>query len=97
TIELRPAWIGARVVYVVDQRSLTPIILGVVREPGTEMARMTSTPSTLDVSVDDDRICLSASREIVLQCGDASITLTRSGRVLIKGAYVLSRASGYNK
>jgi uncharacterized protein (DUF2345 family) len=47
--------------------------------------------------VDDQRIVLSAEREITLQCGEASITLTRAGKVLIKGTYVLSRSSGYNK
>ena len=40
---------------------------------------------------------LTAEREIVLKCGEASITLTRAGKVLIKGTYVLSRSSGYNK
>jgi hypothetical protein len=40
---------------------------------------------------------LSAEREIVLHCGDASITLTRAGKVIIKGRYLISRSSGYNK
>ena len=40
---------------------------------------------------------LRAEREIVLECGDASITLTRAGKVLIRGHYILSRASGYNR
>ena len=47
--------------------------------------------------VDDQRVVLTAEREIVLRCGEASITLTRAGKVLIKGTYVLSRSSGYNK
>jgi len=33
----------------------------------------------------------------VLRCGDASITLTRAGKVVIQGNYILSRSSGYNK
>jgi hypothetical protein len=32
-----------------------------------------------------------------LQCGKASITLTRAGKVLINGAYVSSRSSGVNR
>ena len=51
----------------------------------------------VSVQADDDRFVLSAEREIVLRCGDASITLTRAGKVLIKGTYILSRSSGYNK
>ena len=35
--------------------------------------------------------------QIVLRCGEASITLTRAGKVLIRGAYVLSRSSGTNR
>ena len=40
---------------------------------------------------------IEADREVVLRCGDASITLTRAGKVIIKGSYILSRSSGYNK
>jgi hypothetical protein len=51
----------------------------------------------VSAQVDDQRIVLTAEREIVLKCGEASITLTRAGKVLIKGRYVLSGSSGYNK
>jgi len=51
----------------------------------------------VSAQVDDQRVELTAEREIVLRCGDASITLTRAGKVIIKGAYILSRSSGYNK
>ena len=40
---------------------------------------------------------LKAQQEIVLECGKASITLTRAGKVLIRGAYLLSRSSGVNR
>jgi uncharacterized protein (DUF2345 family) len=62
-----------------------------VADPHDETSRAVS------VQADDDRVVLSAEREIVMRCGDASITLTRAGKVLIKGAYILSRSSGYNK
>jgi hypothetical protein len=42
-------------------------------------------------------VSFEAGKEIVLRCGDASITLTRAGKILIKGAYVLSRSSGVNR
>ena len=38
-----------------------------------------------------------AEREIVLRCGKASITLTRAGKVLIRGAYISSWSSGANR
>jgi hypothetical protein len=43
---------------------------------------------------EERRVVLRADRELVLACGKASITLTRAGKVLIKGAYVSSHASG---
>jgi hypothetical protein len=42
----------------------------------------------------EERITISAAREIVLQCGRASIVLTRAGKLLLRGAYVSSRSSG---
>jgi len=54
-------------------------------------------PQKLAVCRDDDRIELTADREIVLKCGGASITLTRAGKVLIRGTYVSSLSSGVNK
>ena len=40
---------------------------------------------------------VSARDQLVLRCGKASVTLTRAGKVLIEGTYVLSRSSGVNK
>ncbi|MDI6525000.1 DUF6484 domain-containing protein [Pseudomonas otitidis] len=47
--------------------------------------------------IDGERLEFSAEREIVLRCGKASITLTREGKVLIKGTYLSSRSSGVNR
>jgi hypothetical protein len=44
-----------------------------------------------------EELVLTADKEIVLRCGKASITLTRAGKVLIRGAYLLSRSSGVNR
>ena len=40
---------------------------------------------------------ITAKDRLVLRCGKASITLTRAGKVLIEGAYVLSRSTGVNR
>lgn len=50
-----------------------------------------------EVALDGKRISFEAAEEIVLQCGKASITLTKAGKVLIKGEYVLSHSSGENR
>ena len=50
-----------------------------------------------DVTIDGKRISFNADEEIVLRCGKSSITLTKSGKVLIRGAYLLNRSSGVNR
>ena len=50
-----------------------------------------------DVTIDGERITFDAKEQIVLKCGKASITLTRTGKVLIRGAYLLNRSSGVNR
>jgi hypothetical protein len=62
-----------------------------------------ATPTTIleglkpeEAIIDGKRITFDAQEEIVLQCGKASITLTRAGKVLVRGEYLLSRSSGVN-
>ena len=43
------------------------------------------------------RLRVEAGEELVLECGRASITLLRDGRVVIKGAYVETCATGTNR
>ena len=50
-----------------------------------------------DVTADGKRVTFDAKEEIVLRCGKASITLTKAGKVLIRGAYLLNRSSGVNR
>jgi len=42
-------------------------------------------------------VVLEAEQEVVLRCGDASITLRRDGKVVLRGAYVETRAKGLNR
>jgi hypothetical protein len=73
-----------------------PIVLGPLRRPG-EAVTTASEQLPIQVDVDGERVTLTAQREIVLKVGKASITLTRAGKVLIRGAYLLSRSSGVNR
>lgn len=50
-----------------------------------------------DATVDGKKVTIAAQDTIEFVCGDASITLTRAGKVLIRGAYVSSRSSGVNR
>jgi hypothetical protein len=51
----------------------------------------------VDVEADGQRMIVSAQQQLVLRCGKASITLTKAGKVLIEGSYVLSRSTGVNR
>ena len=50
-----------------------------------------------NVRIDGEIVTFDAKKEIVLRCGKSSITLTRAGKVLIRGAYLLNRSSGVNR
>lgn len=71
-----------------------PIVIGLLHK--TETNAEAPLPA-IRAELDDERLVLTAEREIVLRCGKASITLTRAGKVLIRGAYLLSRSSGVNR
>lgn len=89
TIGLTRSDIGARVAIAHVHGDPRPIIVGRLLEKASAEAPI--------VRVDGERLVLQAKRQIELRCGDASIVLTRAGKILIRGAYVLSRSRGANK
>ena len=50
-----------------------------------------------DLKVDGKKVVIEASDEIELKCGESSIVLTRAGKIIIRGKYLLSRSSGVNR
>ena len=98
TVVLRREMAGAQLVLVFEGGdSEQPIILGVIQDQKGALSKIPSKPVPLRAEVDDERLLISAEREVVLRCGEASITLTRAGKVIIKGNYIISRSTGYNK
>ena len=77
-----------------------PFVVGLLRDPApaeTEADLAVEPGKALSARVDGEQVLITADKEIVLKCGRASITLTRAGKVLIRGAYLLSRSSGVNR
>lgn len=83
-----------------------PIVIGPIYQPDLATQPFEDEPialepadvtQPLDVKTDGQTVTLTAEKEIVLRCGKASLTLTRAGKVLIRGAYLLSRSSGVNR
>ena len=98
TVALLRQHVGSTVVIVFEAGDVRrPIILGVMHDARSNAPAAQPPAAVVSAQIDDQRLVLTAEREVVLRCGDASITLTRAGKVLIKGTYVLSRSSGYNK
>jgi hypothetical protein len=54
-------------------------------------------PQVVEADVDGRRVRIVAREEIVLECGEASITLHRNGRIVIKGTYVETSSEGTNR
>jgi hypothetical protein len=82
------------VVLLVDpQQRQPPVLLGylapAVPPRGDE--------SDIVARVDGRRIELDGRDEIVLRCGEASITLRRNGRIVIDGVQVETKARGLNR
>jgi hypothetical protein len=103
TVELTAKDIGRKVALMFEGGNPSkPIVMGLLQHPEENLPVLPAITSnqlqnSLDVQVDGERLVVTAKQEIVLRCGKASITLTRAGKVLIHGEYVLSRSSGVNR
>ena len=90
-----------------------PIVMGVIRrvlddvlnlpsaseqtsKPDKALTDENSQPKP-EISVDGNTLELRAADEITLRCGKSSITLNKSGKILIKGEHMLNRTSGSYK
>lgn len=94
TVALAQAHVGQDVALLFEQANPRyPLVIGRMWVPAEEPP---DAPRA-QARVDEERLVFTAKREIVLQCGDASLTLTRAGKVLIRGAFVLTDASGVNR
>lgn len=91
TVALHDADAGVAVVVALEGGDARrPVIIG-------RLHRRACRVPSLQPRVDGERLVLAAEREIELRCGEASIVLTRAGKVLIKGNYVLTRSRGANR
>ncbi|MEP6652617.1 MAG: hypothetical protein ABJA82_04630 [Myxococcales bacterium] len=92
----RPAALGAirqEIVLLVDPRpNHPPVLLGLLQSIG-----VASGVADVEARVDGQRVEIDGRDEIVLRCGEASITLRRNGRVMISGVQVETRAKGVNR
>lgn len=85
------------------EKSQRAIVIGLIEAvpqevPEAPPAKATpEAPRVVEADVDGKRVRIVGSDEIVLECGNASITLRRNGRVVIRGTYVETDSAGTNR
>ena len=73
-----------------------PLVIGKIQQTRNTTDQEQDESANI-VELDGESIVLSAKQNITLKCGKASITLTKAGKVLVRGTYLLNRSSGVNR
>ena len=68
-----------------------PVIMGLL-QPAATAAKQNS--PAVEVHADGERVTVKAAEQIELKCGEASIILTKAGKILLRGTYVSSVSTG---
>ena len=80
------------------ERSDRPIIVGLLQEHRNALVvERERSEGNLEAVVDGRSVVFNAKDEIVLRCGEASITLRRNGRIVVRGTHLETRSKGVNR
>ena len=91
-VEVTPDSIGRKALLIFETGDTRrPILIGLLRRT---VRPSSSAPATVEVMADQERVTIRANERIVLQCGDASITLTKAGKLIMQGEYISQRSTG---
>lgn len=89
---------GCEVLLVFEQGDPTrPIIVDLLLPATAALVSIELNAQDQELVVDGKRIVFEAEQEIVLKCGEGSITLSRDGKIVVKGTQLISRSTGVNK
>jgi hypothetical protein len=111
TVTIEHRHVGRQVALLFNQGdALAPVVMGLIQNPldavlelqpetqAEENKEQQKTTNNRDeVYIDGQKIVFEGREQVVLKCGDASITLTKAGKILIRGKYLLNRSSGLNR
>ncbi len=93
TVDVHGSHMGREVALVFEGADpARPIIVGLMRR--ADGVPPEGPAGSVEVDVDGERMIVGAKEQLVLRCGRASITLTRAGKILIRGTYVSNRSEG---
>jgi Domain of unknown function (DUF6484) len=98
-VRLAPSDVGKEAVLLCEGGDpARPIVVGLLQRADTgkdgEIARA---GADRELEVGGRRIELTAKDTITLRCGDASITLNKDGKIVIRGRHVISHAAEVNR
>ena len=78
-----------------------PVIVGLLEDPLETLISFKSSEERKEerneLLIDGKSVVIEAEEEIILRCGEGSITLRRDGKVVVRGTNLLSRSSGPNR
>ena len=95
-MDLYSRHVGREVILIFEPgRPNEPIVIGVLQDAGDTAAATDLSP--LELSVDGERVIVSAATELVLRCGKSRLTLRSDGRIEVSGETIVSRATGANR
>ncbi|VUD66223.1 hypothetical protein TDB9533_03534 [Thalassocella blandensis] len=110
TFSLSASDVGRKVALMfVNADQSQPVAIGLIRSQldriielqqassGDEQEAVVQEASSKQLLVDGESIKIEGKEEIVLKCGDSSITLNKNGKITIRGKYLLNRSSGVNR
>jgi hypothetical protein len=80
----------------IENFEITPAETAVAEENKNNQQQVESGKND-NVYLDGKRVVLEGHEEVVFKCGEASITLTKAGKILIRGKYLLTRSTGVNR
>ena len=79
-------------------RADRPIVAGIVQPlPTAGRSAESRSGEKIRAVVDGREITLNGSERVELRCGKASVILTRTGKILVRGTYISSRSSGAHR
>lgn len=112
TVEIDKKYVGRQVALLfANGDPLHPVIMGLIHSPLEAMLeshqdsqadaeveqQFDSASIPGELLVDGKKLLIEAFEEIELRCGESSIVMTRSGKISIRGKYLLNRAEGVNR
>ncbi|MFV8749020.1 DUF6484 domain-containing protein [Nannocystaceae bacterium ST9] len=71
-----------------------PVIIGIL-QPGQASPKKTT--RTKKLVLEGREVVIGADSELTLRCGKSSITLTKTGKIVLRGTHLVSRASSVNR